>query len=404
MQDQPIYQPNAPRTKPEESAFVRLLNDTRTLKEFDLYAKVDEDATVQTSSGAILSIGGWIIILLLILSELSVYISRPKSEHLVVDTSLLRKLNVEIDVSFHALTCAEVHLDSMDVAGYNQVDLEHDIVKRRLSQDGSFIGDPVSTHMGTVVKENLKAVPVNYCGSCYGAENQNIKCCNTCDDLKQAYKLKGWSTTQILRNSSQCLRDSHNPFSQVESGEGCRIRGVMSVNKIAGNFHVAHGESIVRDGRHIHQYNPREAPSFNVSHTIHKVAFGDDFRGMEVGPLDNLERIVARDLGTGLFQYYIKVVPTVFTDAFGRQVHTNTYTMTERFRPLSIKSGSPEAVLPGVFFIYDISPFMRQISRRGSSFFHMLSRLFAIVGGIHTLIGVIDTVLYRAEKFVKGRR
>ena len=48
----------------------------------------------------------------------------------------------------------------------------------------------------------------------------------------------------------------------------------MNVNKVAGNFHIAHGESLVRDGRHIHQFIPEEAPSYNISHTIHSITFG----------------------------------------------------------------------------------------------------------------------------------
>lgn len=39
---------------------------------------------------------------------------------------------------------------------------------------------------------------------------------------------------------------------------------------------------------------------------------------------------------TGLYQYFIKVVPTVYTDESRRKHHTNQYTFTERFRPLML--------------------------------------------------------------------
>jgi hypothetical protein len=48
-----------------------------------------------------------------------------------------------------------------------------------------------------------------------------------------------------------------------------------------GNFHVAHGESIVRDGHHIHQFVPAEAPGFNVSHTVNSLSFGTPYPGMK---------------------------------------------------------------------------------------------------------------------------
>lgn len=60
----------------------------------------------------------------------------------------------------------------------------------------------------------------------------------------------------------------------------------MLVNKVAGNFHIAHGDSIVRDGRHIHQFIPAEAPHYNISHTIHSISFGEEFPSMPPNPLD----------------------------------------------------------------------------------------------------------------------
>jgi Endoplasmic reticulum vesicle transporter len=50
---------------------------------------------------------------------------------------------------------------------------------------------------------------------------------------------------------------------------------------------------------------------------------------------------------TGLYQYFIKVVPTLFTDESKNKLLTNQYTFTERFRPLMLpdpKSGLLTAV------------------------------------------------------------
>lgn len=97
----------------------------------------------------------------------------------------------------------------------------------------------------------------------------------------------GWSDQSILQNSTQCLRDSHNPFAHVKKGEGCRITGHVLVNKVSGNLHVAFGDSVVRDGMHIHQFIPQDAPSFNASHTIHSLSFGEPYPDMPPNPLDN---------------------------------------------------------------------------------------------------------------------
>ena len=116
-----------------------------------------------------------------------------------------------------------------------------------------------------------------------------FRCCNTCDELKRAYEAKGWNTNLIVRNSTQCLKDKNNPFANVLPGEGCRVSGSMKVNKVAGNFHMTLGDSIVRDGAHIHQFVPSEAPGFNVSHTIHSLSFGNRYPSMAANPLDNGE-------------------------------------------------------------------------------------------------------------------
>lgn len=95
--------------------------------------------------------------------------------------------------------------------------------------------------------------------------------------------------SEILRNSTQCIHDRAKHFANLGADEGCTVSGKMSVNKVAGNFHIAHGESIVRDGRHIHQFNPALAPKFNVSHTIHSISFGDPYPSMPANPLDSSE-------------------------------------------------------------------------------------------------------------------
>jgi endoplasmic reticulum-Golgi intermediate compartment protein 3 len=169
-----------------------------------------------------------------------------------------------------------------------------------------------------------------------------------------AYDAKGWANTMILRTAEQCLKDRRNPFANVKPGEGCRVSGTMIVNKVAGNFHMTLGESFVRDGAHIHQFIPAEAPGFNVSHTIHSLSFGDTYPSMPPNPLDNGELPRRRDSrltssplavrycqqvpGTGLFQYFIKVVPTRYTNQkLLADTATNQYTVTEKFRPVVLE-------------------------------------------------------------------
>lgn len=102
----------------------------------------------------------------------------------------------------------------------------------------------------------------------------------------KAYQEKDWSVAGIVRNSTQCIHDRARHFADVTTGEGCTVSGKMKVNKVSGNFHMAHGESVVRDGRHIHHFNPALAPKFNVSHTINSLSFGAPYP-YQHNPLDS---------------------------------------------------------------------------------------------------------------------
>jgi len=390
-----------------------------TLQQFDIFTKVDADYQVHTSSGATLSLVGWVLILLLVLGEVANYSAPQTKEHMIVDTTLGKQMRINLNITFHALTCAEAHVDAMDVAGDNQLNIEHDMLKQRISPQGVPIGEPSVELVGSNVKTEL---PADYCGPCFGAESPERRCCNSCTDLRTAYDERGWNSAAIMRTAEQCLREKGNPYGAVMPGEGCRVSGTMRVNKVAGNWHIAHGESIVRDGKHIHQFLPAEAPGFNVSHTIHAVSFGDPYPAMPSNPLDGLVRIVSQETGTGLFQYFIRIIPTIYSDGW-RKVETNQYTITERFKPLALPGmtgmmggapaqpggGAPapgtqpaQAVLPGIFFVYDLSPFMVEVQRTRPPISHLLTKLCAIIGGVFSVLGVIDGSVFRLAKMLKA--
>ena len=170
-----------------------------------------------------------------------------------------------------------------------------------------------------------------------------MKCCNTCDEIKTQYVKKSWNIMNVLKDEEKCIRDKNNPFAHVKTGEGCRVAGTMKVNKVSGNFHIAHGESIIKDGHHIHQYNVLEAPKYNISHTLHSISFGDPYPEMPPNPLDGEVKIVDAIIGTGLFQYFLKVVPTRYKEN-NLDIDTNQYTVTERFNSLNSPNNNPNQV------------------------------------------------------------
>ena len=51
--------------------------------------------------------------------------------------------------------------------------------------------------------------------------------------------------------------------------------------------------------------------------------------------------------------------------------------------------------LPGTFFIYDLSPFVVRRSVQSPPFSQFLTGLCAIVGGVVTISGFVDSLLFR---------
>lgn len=411
-------------------------------------------------------------------------------------------MRVNLNITFPSLHCDDLHLDVIDTAGDSQLEISDKMFKQRLSLGGPD-ARPISDHK-IAAEANIKAeqdrqrraaaekqIPDDYCGPCYGAHESETDCCNTCDSVLEAYKKKHWNDMAVQSLSEQCVREgrSKNEPKKMSYGEGCNLSGHFTVNRVAGNFHIAMGEGVDRDGRHIHHFLPEDRVNFNASHVVHELSFMDDEYGdvavfggggedaknnkkkKKAGiaeksgingenSMNGVSKAVTEDLGTtGLFQYFIKVVPTRYKgdiiDTLGipfrggdsggagggeggdnKLVETNRYFYTERFRPLigevheeAILRGDPDrgmagahvggktggtlhekmehhdsqnAVLPGVFFVYEIYPFAVEITNNRVPFVHLLMRIMATVGGVFTMMSLIDGVLYSREK--KGRR
>lgn len=60
--------------------------------------------------------------------------------------------------------------------------------------------------------------------------------------------------------------------------------------------------------------------------------------------------------GAMMFQYYIKIVPTVYEKLNGELTYTNQFSVTRHSKSVSVISG--ESGMPGIFFSYELSPLM----------------------------------------------
>lgn len=100
---------------------------------------------------------------------------------------------------------------------------------------------------------------------------------------------------------------------QCASAPGCNVEGDVLVSKVAGNVHVALGKSTIRQGRHVHEFSSKDVSlgfTFNTSHVINRLQFGESFEGLVPSPLEGVEKTVTS--GAFMFHYYIKLIPTIF--------------------------------------------------------------------------------------------
>lgn len=169
------------------------------------------------------------IVAILFISELSRYLSNETEEHIMVDPTVGEKLEIDFDITFHALRCGEVNLDAMDVAGDQQNGINHDISKLRLDKKGRAIGSAFAHSLDDEDIPKPVSDDPNYCGSCYGAETEELKCCNTCEQVKQSYAAKGWNSAEVLNQAEQCRQERESKGLVSKPGEGCRIYGSMEV-------------------------------------------------------------------------------------------------------------------------------------------------------------------------------
>lgn len=373
------------------------------LRQFDAYPKTLEDFRVKTFGGALVTVISSLLMVILFISELNYYLTKDVQPELFVDTTRGQKLCINIDIDFPKVPCAYLSIDAMDVSGEQQLDVDHHLFKQRLNADGEKIKDtePEKEELGDKSKDAVEAVTKKLdpdrCESCYGAETGDLKCCNTCEDVREAYRKKGWAFNSP-EGIEQCNREGWTAKMKAQQKEGCQVYGFLEVNKVQGNFHFAPGKSFQQHHVHVHDLQAFGGQKFNLSHAIRHLSFGQDYPGI-INPLDQTSQI-SEDEQT-MFQYYVKVVPTTYVDVKGKTLYTNQYSVNKHSK--TVGNGMGDSGLPGVFFIYELSPMMVKYTEKQRSFMHFLTGVCAIIGGIFTVAGLIDSMIYHSSRALQKK-
>ncbi|KAL4704055.1 hypothetical protein ACJJTC_001977 [Scirpophaga incertulas] len=363
-------------------------------KQLDAYAKTLEDFRIKTATGAAITVTGAFIMVLLVLSEFYTYMSPNISEELFVDTSRGHKLKINFDIIIPRISCDYLVLDAMDSSGEQHLQMDHNIHKRRLDLDGNPIDEPKKEEIATSSQSNKltnTSIAVTTCGSCYGAALNESQCCNSCEDVKEAYRLRRWALPD-LATIVQCKDDESIERTNLALKEGCHLYGYMEVNRVGGSFHIAPGKSFTINHVHVHDVQPFSSSSFNTTHIIQHLSFGSDIGNGNTAPLDGVIGVAKE--GAVMFQYYLKIVPTMYLTLDKKVLLTNQFSVTRHQK--SVSNVNSESGMPGAFFSYELSPLMVKYTEKKRSIGHFATNVCAIIGGVFTVAGIFDTLLYHS--------
>nr|CAH8825689.1 unnamed protein product [Trichobilharzia regenti] len=370
-----------------------------SLRNFDAFAKPLKDFRIKTLSGALVSILSTFIIGILFTSELLSFLHPQSKQEIIVDVNRGEKMFIYLDVTLNYIPCTFLRLDTMDTSGAQQLNVMHEIYKTSVSVDGTPLSDSVRHTVNDPSAMTTTKDP-NYCGSCYGAKSPTRKCCNTCEEVQIAYHEMQW----VFSNASafeQCRNENWEDMKQKIGSEGCRVHGSLTVNRVAGAFHIAPGHSYTEDHAHVHSIQSLGLVQFNVSHSIGSLRFGDSYPG-QINPLDNTKTTIEKH--SQMISYYLKLVPTMYNSLNKRDgtLLTNQYSATWHSKGTPL-SGDGQG-LPGVFFNYEIAPLLVKITEEQKSLVHFLTNTCAIIGGVFTVASLVDAFIYQSSCMLRNRR
>ena len=415
-----------------------------SLRKLDIFPKFDskfeQDAREKTVIGALFSVIALILIGFLVVSELSYFWSVQEKHELFVDTDVGGDLDITINITFPGVPCDLITIDAVDSFGEFQQDMDKKTTKHRVDGDSLQLIEQAphltdSKKVATVPTDENGAAKKD-CASCYGAEVHPGQCCNTCQDVQNAYQVRGWHFELHDVSIVQCSKERLEQSLALAHHEGCNVYSRFTVSRVQGNIHFIPGKAFTILGQHLHDIGGEEIQRLNLSHIIHTLQFGATFPG-QTNPLDNRANVIIHEdeheqdghhaAGggadtkdaekavvnvNGKFSYFVKVVPTLYERSGQRghqAVETNQYSVTEHYseRPAAAQ-GLPmmqQQFIPGVFILYDLSPIKVRIfeAHPYPSLAHFLLQLCAICGGVFTVMGLVDAFLHHGVIHVKRK-
>ncbi|KAK7896200.1 hypothetical protein WMY93_021525 [Mugilogobius chulae] len=298
------------------------------VKELDAFPKIPDSYVESTASGGTVSLIAFTFMAILAFLEFFVYRDTWMKYEYEVDKDFTSKLRINVDITV-AMKCQYIGADVLDLA------------ETMVASDG------------------LEYEPVNF-------------------ELSPQQRI--WQLT--LWHIQERLRVEHS-LQDVLFKSAIKIAPPSPIKNDDRNFHVTVGKSIPHPRGHAHLAALVSHDSFNFSHRINHLSFGEMIPGI-ISTLDGTEKVSTES--NHMFQYFITIVPTKL-NTYKITADTHLYSVTERERVINHAAGSHG--VSGIFMKYDISSLMIRVTEQHMPLWQFLVRLCGIVGGIFSTTGML---------------
>ncbi|KAM5585724.1 protein disulfide-isomerase 5-3 [Rosa sericea] len=180
---------------------------------------------------------------------------------------------------------------------------------------------------------------------------------------------------------------------------GCRIEGYVRVKKVPGNLIIS-----AHSGTHSF-----DASQMNMSHYISHLSFGRTiapkvmsdvkrlipYLGRSHERLNGRSFINHRDIGANVtIEHYLQIVKT-------EVITGRSHKLIEEYEYTAHSSLIQSLNIPVAKFHFELSPMQVLVTENQKSFSHFITNVCAIIGGVFTVAGILDSILHNTLRLVK---
>ncbi|KAH8801709.1 endoplasmic reticulum vesicle transporter-domain-containing protein [Xylogone sp. PMI_703] len=338
---------------------------------FDAFPKSKPQYVTKTSGGGKWTVAMVAISGILIFSEFTRWWRGYETHTFTVEKGVGHQMQINLDIVI-PMGCGDLHVNVQDAAG-DRI-LAGDLLKRDATTWNQWVNERGVHRLGRDSEGRLVT------GEGWSVEHD-----------------EGFGEEHI-HDIVAAARGSRRKFAKTPRLKGrpdsCRIYGSLDVNKVMGDFHItARGHGYHEFGEHL------DHSSFNFSHIISELSFGPFYPSL-LNPLDRTVETTPNNFHK--FQYFLSVVPTVYTVAASsvsgsQTVVTNQYAVTEQSHSI------PERAVPGIFFKYDIEPMLLTVEESREGFLKFCVKVINVFSGV-LVAGHWGFTLTEWAREVWGRR